>query len=204
MLSFEINLHAATKELTRNLTRIAERQIPFATVQALNAVAEQVKQAEKENIKATFPTATPFTVNSVVVLRARKSSPRAVVLIKDTAAKYLQPYEGGGVHYLNSRALLNPKNVRLNQYGNLTKGKLSGLKGRSDVFIGSIHGKSGPVNGVWQRLAGGKLKLLIRFGDALPVKERLNYQQTGVKVVSSIYAREFNKALAAALATAKP
>ena len=212
-----ISVRAETKALTKALGAMADKQIPYATVLALNATGKAVKEAEKENIKKVFPTATPFTVNSVRQIRARKSTMTTVVFVMPTAQRYLQPYEDGGVHALNSQALLNPKNVNVNQYGNLPRNKLAALRGRSDVFIGTIKGKSGDVSGVWQRVAakkarGGKrarvaspkaLKLLIRFGDALPVRERLNYRAVGVATVRGVYAAEFGPALAKALATAK-
>ncbi len=205
---FEISVRADTKDLVRKLGALADKQIPYATTLALNATGMAVRDAERANIKKTFPTATPFTVNSVVLLKARKGNPTVTILVKDIAASYLQPYEDGGVHKLNSRALLNPKNVTLNQYGNLAKGKLASLRARPDVFIGPVKTKAGTISGVWQRVKATKgkpasLKLLIRFGDALPVKQSLGYKTVGKTIISARYRIEFNKAMALALATAR-
>lgn len=221
MMGFYFSVRAETKALVRDLGYLADKQIPFAAATALNAVGAIVRDQERQNIKTVFPTATPFTVNSVVLLKARKDSLFATVLVKDAAAKYLLPFEQGGRHFLNSRALLNPKNINLNQYGNIPKNKLAALRGRSDVFIGSVKGKNGDISGVWQRIpaikgvparkgraaiAGtpGKLKLLIRFGDALTVKQRLGYVALAGKLISANYPPEFTKAMNAAIATARP
>ncbi len=203
-----ISIRADVKRLTRDLGALADKQIPFATSQALNELAGIVKAAEVANLQKTFPSATPFTLKSLAILKAKKGNPTVTIFIKDKTARYLEPFETGGRHVLNSRALLNPKDIDLNQYGNLPRGKLAALRGRSDVFIGPVKGNNGQsINGVWQRIPARKgrsagLKLLIRFGDALPVKQRLHYQSKASQVVAANIDRVFNGAMARAIATA--
>lgn len=218
-----LSVHIDTKKLVRDLSALADKQIPFATATALNGLGAIVVAEEKANLKRVFPTATPFTLGSVVMLKANKNSQTVTILMKDRTARYLTPYENGGRHVLNSKALLNPKNVALNQYGNLPRNMMARLKGLPGVFVGEVQTKHGPVSGVWQRPTPvpvaakgqkrvrlprganvtGKLKLLIRFGDALPVKERLNWAPLARAVVAFNYAPQFNKAMACALATAR-
>lgn len=208
-MQIRIDVRDDLKRVTRSLGDFADRQIPFATATALNAIGKAVSAGERANIKAVFPTATPFTVKSVAQRKARKDRLQTEISVKDIAAAYLEPYLDGGVHKLNSRALLNPKNVNLNQYGNIPKGKLAALRARADVFIGSVETKSGRVDGVWQRLkakkgkGGPRLKLLIRFGDAIAVKQRLAWGDTAKKIVSATFDREFGRAMAKAIATAR-
>jgi hypothetical protein len=142
--------------------------------------------------------------------------------MKDITAKYLAPYESGGVHVLPSKALLNPKDIKLDQYGQLPKSTLARLKARPDIFIGPVTTKAGIVNGVWQRstspnakvkgrggrvLRGanktGRLKLLIRFGDALPVRKQLRFGLTAKRIVDAKLAPAFAEAMARAEATAR-
>ena len=54
-----------------------------------------------------------------------------------------------------------------------------------------------------QQNRGGRLKLLIRFGDALPVKKQLNFGTTARGVVEWHFPGDFDAALAQALKTAK-
>lgn len=141
----------------------------------------------------------------------------------DTAASYLEPFEFGGQHKLNSQALLNPKNIKLNKYGNLTRNKMTQLKAKSDVFVGDVDG----TNGVWQRRKAKKgkkgkkrrkrsangtrqprmkmpaPKLLIQFGDALPVKPTLGYLNRAQAMASVLMPTELNRAMAEAMRTAK-
>lgn len=217
---FTLRVHSDIKKVAKSLDALAKKQLPFATAQALTATAKNVQAAEVAAMKKMFKSPSAFTVRSVRVQGARKSKLEAMVFVMDAAAKYLIPYETGGSHKLASRALLNPKNIRLNQYGQLPKATIARLKARPDIFIGPVQTAHGTVNGVWQRSTAkpvigsngkrlrkanntGRLKLLIRFGDALPVKQRWNYRDIARKVVAQTFRREMDKAVAAAIATAR-
>jgi hypothetical protein len=49
----------------------------------------------------------------------------------------------------------------------------------------------------------GALKLLIRFGDALPVKQHLEYFDAATRTVTAGFGAAFARELAAAMASAK-
>ncbi|MBU9502835.1 hypothetical protein KTE68_22040 [Burkholderia multivorans] len=227
-----IRVTSNARDVYRGLNDLVRKQLPFAIAQGINRTAQRVAEAEVKNLEDTLDNPSPFTRRSVGIKRARKNDPTAVVLMKDIAASYLQPYEVGGVHKLNSRALLNPKNIRLNQYGQLPRGTLAMLKGRPDIFIGAVKTASGEtINGVWQRPTNtarvsllnargkrlgklnkldasknngrGQLKLLIRFGDALPVKKRLNWGARAQQIVDRWIDRDMQDALAAAMKTSR-
>ncbi|NHB94773.1 hypothetical protein [Photorhabdus cinerea] len=213
---------AGLKELSNKLAQI-KKQVPFATAQALTKVARQIEQAEKKAIERKLDNPTPFTVKSVGSVGASKSNLKAKVFVRDIAASYLTPFEIGGVHKLNSSALLNPKNIKLNKYGNLPRNKLQQLKAKPDTFIGEIDG----VNGVWKRKKAKKVKkgkkrlkrspngtrrdrvkqrppkLLIRFGDALPVAPILGYQERARKMADALMPQAISQALDEAIKTAK-
>lgn len=225
-----INVKADIDGMTKGLTSAMRAQVAFAQAQALNAVGKMVMEAEQKNIRGTFKNPKPFTQNSLGIKRATKSNPAVTVFMKDLTAKYLAPYETGGVHELPGKALLNPKDIKLDQYGQLPKTVLAKLRARPDIFIGPVKTKAGTVNGVWQRFTNvkrvtllnakgkrlrginkavsddkpnGQLKLLIRFGDALPVKKSLRYGSTAKNIVDANLSIEFSKAMAKAMATAK-
>ncbi|MCO7569383.1 hypothetical protein NJH78_05305 [Pseudomonas chlororaphis] len=206
--AFEVSVRANVKEITKSLTALAYKQISFATAQALTALAKEVQVDEIENITSTFKKPKPFTKKSVGMRGARKDNLTAIVFVRPIAAKYLEPYEGGGNHVLSGRALFNPKNIKLDQYGQLPRKVLDRLKARKDVFIGPVASKSGTVNGVWQRIPAkknqpGHLKLLIRFGDALAVSKRLNYRSRAKAIVDRRFNAVFGEAMSKALATAR-
>ena len=205
--SFDISVHANVKEISRSLSRLAHSQINFATAQALTSLAKEVQADEIRNIATTFRKPKPFTQKSVGIQGARKDTLQAKVFVRPIAAKYLEPYEKGGSHVLSGRALINPKNIKLDRYGQLPRKALARLKARKDVFIGKIKTSKGAVNGVWQRIPAKRklpahLKLLIRFGDSLPVKKRLNYRSRAQAIVdrrlNAVFAEAMSKALASA------
>ena len=208
-MDIRIDLGSDFKRVTKSLSALADKQIPFAMATALNAIGAAAKEGERKAITSEFPTATPFTINSVAQKKARKNDYETTIFVKDIAAAYLEPYLDGGVHHLNSHALLNPKNINLNQYGNIPRNRLSSLRGQSTVFIGAIKSKKGgTINGVWRRLGkagknGQRLQLLIRFGDALSVRQRLPWGETAKRIVQTTFDKEFGKALGKALATAR-
>ncbi|ETS31069.1 hypothetical protein BB987_09165 [Photorhabdus temperata] len=218
---------AGLKELSNKLNQI-KKQVPFATAQALTKVARQIEQAEKKAIERKLDSPTPFTVNSVRSVGARKNNLKAKVFVMQTAAGYLESFEVGGVHKLNGNALLNPKDIKLNKYGNLPRNKLQQLKAKPDVFIGEVTTRYGNnVNGVWQRKKAKKVKknkkrlkrspngtrrdrvkqrppkLLIRFGDALPVAPILGYQERARKMADALMPQAISQALSEAIRTAK-
>lgn len=206
-----------------NQLRTLRKQIPFATAQAMTAVVRKIEDAQKVAMQRNLDNPTPFTVKSVKSRGARKNDLKAKVFVMNTAAAYLEPFEIGGVHKLNGSALLNPKDIKLNKYGNLPRNKLSSLKSKENTFIGDIGG----VNGVWQRKKAKKgkkgrkrlqrspngtrrdrkkqpmPKLLIRFGDALPVEPVLGYQDRAMKMTQALLPQEINRALAEAIRTAR-
>ena len=210
------------RDLSKELQKL-KKQIPFATAQALTSVARQIASAEKTAFQRKLENPTPFTVNSVGSAGAHRNSLMAKVFVRDIAEAYLEPLEFGGLHKLNGQALLNPKDVKLNKYGNLSRNKLSQLKAKSNVFIGDIDG----INGVWQRVKAKKgkkgkkrqkrsangtqrarvknpmPKLLIRFGDALPAKPTLGYMDRAEKMAAGLMPGALSKAIGEALKTAK-
>lgn len=214
---------AGLKDLTSQLQSL-KNQIPFALSQALTSVAREIAAAEKTALIRRLDSPTPFTLNAVGSTGARKSNLLAKVFVRDIAASYLAPFEFGGQHKLNSSALLNPKNIKLNKYGNLPRNKLNQLKAKDNVFIGEV----GNRNGVFQRVKSKKgkkvkkrlkrsangtrrprdkspaPKLLIQFGNALPVKPVLGYMDRAEKMAGALMPAALSAAISQALRTAKP
>jgi len=223
---FDISVHANVKEISRSLSRLAHSQINFATALALTALAKEVQADEIRNIGRTFKKPKPFTQKSVGMQGARKDTLQAKVFVRPIAARYLEPYEKGGSHVLAGRALINPKNIKLDSYGQLPRKALARLKARKDIFIGPVKTKSGVINGVWQRAyrrpkgsergrsrqggevrrganTTGRLKLLVRFGDALAVNKRLNYRSHARALIDRRFNALFSEAVGKALASAR-
>ena len=86
MIKIEIK-HDLDK-LTKDLTRMARQQVPFAIKNAINATAKKVVASEHREMQRAFDRPTPNTLNSVKVTKwAKKYTPEAVVSVKDFAGK---------------------------------------------------------------------------------------------------------------------
>lgn len=135
---------------------------------------------------------------------------------------------GAGKTWLNPK-----DRTLLNQYGNLPRNLMRRLTANPNVFVGSVtFRKSGEtVSGIWERpKTGGRLgvrgqhrkrrgtkgntknvvggvrtglKLLVRFGDARPVRQHLEFGDRAFEVVDDHFDREFEAALGDAVSTAK-
>lgn len=203
-----LSVKADIRKVAKALEDASRKQLPFATAQAINATAEKVRIAQRDNMREVLDEPTPFTLNSIAVKRATKSNPVALVYVKPVAAAYLLPYEIGGKNKLNSKALLKPVNAKVNQYGNLPRNLVRRLASKPNTFVGKVQTKRGLIDGVWQRSkkTRGKaagLKLMVEFTDAHEARQRLDYRGVGKRVVAATFRIELDRAMAKALATAR-
>ena len=232
---FAIRVTTNLSEFKRHVSAQVMQQVPFAMSVALTDLARDVAAVEKKNAAAQLDRPREFTTGAIRVIPARKGKFVARVVMMDTTARYLEPYEFGGHNVLNSKALLKPVGTvkDLDRYGNLPRNLMAKLKGRTDVFIGTVKTKAGEVAGVWQRASeegakvgvlrkvkgggtrmgktgkglntSGGLKLLIKFADAHPVddKNRLHWFEVAEATVTKNFNRRFGAALARAVATSR-
>lgn len=231
----QLNVKSNVAAIEKKLSAFAYKQVPFATAQALTAIARVVTIEEKLNEHRILDRPKPFTDGAIGVIAATKARQQATVFMKDITAGYLEPYEFGGKNVLNagSRAVLTPIDAtkELDDFGNLPRNFLTKLRGRKDIFIGPVQTKTGLINGVWQRSVAtgakvtvtkltkkgtlrttktrknlntsGRLQLLVKFTDAHNVKQHLGWFDVAKRVIDKSFDREFGKALARAMATAK-
>lgn len=219
----DISILSNVRQVQRSLTSLERKQLPFATAVALTSIGKKVEAGERKGFTRQLDRPTPFTMKSIGVKAAKKNNLVATVFMRDKAASYLEPFEFGGVHKMNARAMFNPKASGTNQYGNLPRNLIARLKGRPDIFIGPVKTRGGEtVNGVWQRPHGragqaprnpssavlgrntsGKLKLLVRFTNPQRVTQQLHYRERAKRIVAGRFDPEMRAALAKALASAR-
>lgn len=168
---------AESRRITAAFAAMAKSKIKTAVAISLTKTADAVVTAEQTKMKRVLDRPRPFTINAVKRLSASKSDTpiKATVFIMDAqsvptpTAKYLAPYEFGGVNVLNkgSKALLKPVKNPTDRFGNLPwatikrlaggqakgrNGKMYSWKGRGDIYVGWLTPKgSQPIWGVWQR-----------------------------------------------------
>lgn len=191
-------------DFAKDLDNIAKTQIPYATALALNSLARDVIAGEIEEVEKDFPTATPFTKRAFGYIAATKANPFATVYVKDIQERYLEPYTDGGQSVPTAGgAMLKPKAIGLNQYGNIPYKKISSLKGGGNVFVGKIKAKNGSmVGGVFERIKGDKsrrLRILVRFDDPWNVKKHFDFEQRAIDTVEKNVEEALEQALLKAL-----
>ena len=206
---------ATLKDLERVL-RGMNKQLKFAQAQALTKVVRKVEQEERKHLEQVFDNPTLFTLKSIKSIGARRDNLQAKVFIQSIAENYLDPYEHGGLRFMSGKVMLNPKEVRLNKYGNLARNRVKTLMAREDVFSGEVGG----VRGIWQRKkrrAGaskrrrravaskqkGNLKLLIRFGDPTPVRQKMDFYGVAEETINREMPSAMQEAIQRAFETAK-
>lgn len=127
------------KALVRNLSDLERKQLPFATMLALNDAMFGVVNAWKEAIPQVFDRPTPFTLNSVLYKKATKDRLYAEVWLRDEIrdgtppARYLHREATGGAreekpleHLLRQAGVLTSdefivpaRGFPLDQFGNV-------------------------------------------------------------------------------------
>lgn len=191
-------------EVIKAFQDLAQKQMPFAASLALNETAQDAKNAVTKQIEKKLDRPTRFTLNAVGVRRASKRNLKATVFIKDIQAEYLQYAIEGGTRKPKDKALVVPRDIRLNKYGNIPglRGgkKIAALLNKPNTFMGTIKGQSG----IWQRTNKNKrLKLLLAFEDKIEYRKRLDFHKIVAGVAKNRLQRNLKRALEHAVRTAR-
>lgn len=178
------------------------KQVPFALSVALNDVAGEAKQAEDLGLMTSFDRPTPFTRRAIGRTYANKKNLHVEVFVKDIQAKYLKYGVEGGTRRAAGRKIPVPgKRMRLNQYGNMTRGAVGKAAGRANTFVGRPSGRADLPVGIWQRSKSG-LKLLVLFTPQADYDERFDFygifENTIVEVLPDAIAAGFHRAMSTA------
>jgi hypothetical protein len=134
---FRVRLDATS--LLREFSDIEKRQLPYATMRALNDAAFQTRQAWRDAMPKVFDRPTRMTLNAILYTKAKKDQVWAEVFVRDQATKGTPPNkylfweaQGGQRRAKGSEVLLRRmgilgggeytvpgKGVQLDQYGNV-------------------------------------------------------------------------------------
>lgn len=193
-VSFGSNL----RDIERDLSDVARRQVPFAIALAVNETAADLIELNKRSMAREFDRPTRWTLNAFHFTRATKSRPVATIKRKDVAASrdyLLRQAEGGPRKQTGLERLLNSrlahggqvgfvvptKHMPRNAYGNMQPGQvqriLSGLKAQGDgaqnetKASGKRQRRSGAVR-YFVPKDGGRASpgVYMRKGKAKPLK----------------------------------
>jgi len=200
----QISVKTNVKEFERQVGRFFKDQIPYATLKAVNATANNVRKAYRIQAVKKLDRPTNATINGMYIQYAKnKLNVVATLGLKDYVEKYLDKQISGGTG--GSTAV--PVNVRLNAYGNIPGrrgGAVRKMSGRKNTFTSKRGSKLPP--GIYQK-AGGKrnpkLKMLVAFERSVKYRKRLPYFRMIRGVVRNTFDKEMKKAMDYAIKTAR-
>jgi len=140
--------------LSRQFNELERKQLPFATVQAINATAFDVRERWKDIAARVFDRATALTLNAILYKKATLAKPQAAIFIRDEAikgtppSKYLQAQVFGGQRAhkgierdLQRRGILSAlghvvpgKGAQLDAFGNIPRTQINAIKSQLGAF----------------------------------------------------------------------
>lgn len=206
-------------EVTRGMSSIQKKQIPFATMLALNDTAFDLQRVYKAQTKQKFDQPTKFTQTGFAVEKAKKTNLKAVVYVTEKREDYMKLQVDGGVRNPKNKAIIIPNRSNsddLAKYrsGNLTKGAVNKLKKQKDkYFFGVPKGNQGS-EGIWERygrtatgsVSGSRIRQVAKLSKQAKYKALFPWTSIGNGVAfsrSKGFDSHFAKRLRFALNTAR-
>ena len=197
--SMKVNIKNNIKEATRGLSKTHKEQIPFATSNAINMTLFQLRKEMSKQTTKHLDRPTPFTQKGFVVDKAKKTTLRGILFIKDIVASYLKFQIDGGTRSTGKNIPIPyTPNARLNKFGNIV-GKRSGLIKKSNQYIGEVKG----INGVWERQKNGEQKLIIGFKRSVEYRPRFPFYTIAANFTKNMFDRNFTKAFVRAVRSSR-
>lgn len=207
------------------------KQVPFATALALTRTASLAQAAIKKEMASVYDRPTNWTLNSLRIDPARKDKLRALVAVKDFAARgtpalrWISPsVEGGKRLDKKSEQRLQRigalrsgyqtavgRSTRTNKHGNLTRKRvLDAVKGAESSMQGGSPGDkyflmrrgSTPI-AIAHRRSRKNLDIVMAFVPTPTYSTLLDFYGIGQKVASKNLPIELKKALEHAIRTAR-
>ncbi len=249
----QISVRGDVKNLTRRLRAIHEKQIPFATAQAINAVLKTSAPAVQKHMQLVFDRPTNWTLNSYRVLKwANKRDLVGAVGFKDmdykggpggkessAAGNYLkplmygQPRQAKGIEgLLRNRGLIGPgefivpsKHQAVDRFGNVSRGVIQKIsanlqatadeysrtpkggarkgKKKAEYFFTRQGVRGARLTAIWHRAGQQAIPAFIVVSGAPQYRKRFSPTKVVQRELNKRFAKEFESAMAKAIATAK-
>lgn len=197
-----ISVKSNVDAVRKNLTDIAKKQLPFAVAKGLTATAKAAQGELARSLPTQLDRPTPFTMRAFAVKPATKSMPVASVFVRPDQWKYLTYQFEGGDRKPTGRALVMPKSVKLNQFGNMQRRAIKQLLARKGVFSGVVNG----VPGIYLRkkyATGAGLQLLVGYANQARYRSRYPFREIAEGAINATFNRNLQRALDEALSSAR-
>ena len=191
----KISVEHNFKEAEKWLDGIRLKQLPYATMLALNETKDRCKDAVLTQMLRKLDRPTPFTMSAFdnrAALRATKRKLTSILQVKPIQAKYLYEQFYGGTE--TDKHIVPGKDMKLNQYGNLPR---NASKAKRTFSIGNV---------VLKRKGKGKnstLTVVGFFPKSRSYSKRIDFESTVLTAFDRWFERNWEKMFDRAMATAK-
>tara|TARA_B100000579_G_C22812186_1_gene845843 strand:- start:882 stop:1550 length:669 start_codon:yes stop_codon:yes gene_type:complete len=212
LVAMFLEVKADTKKLTKHLKRLQKKQIPFATSNALNSTAFDVRTSLQRLLPRFIDRPTKGIVKSVQVTKSTKKTLTATVGFvgfgfrtnkwSTSPAKIMDKHITGGTRKPKRKAIAVPVGLKVNKYGNIPRNKITKLLSDKDKYFSGVP--KGRTNaGIYERTKNG-LKMLLAWEDRAHYKGgRFPFNRIVNNTVNKRYKKRFETALNNALRTAR-
>lgn len=214
METFRIKVETTAPQLSKQLRRVAEREIPFASTVALTRVAVSARDRVRGEMRFRFKLRSKRTPKGVIAIPAQKSHlwPKSEVAVRDA---FMALHATGGI----KRPQKGAKNVAIPTRLVQRTGSGAVRKAHKPERLGDYPGA------VWReratkdptalllpshatRLRGGKkgagsLWLYFLFRRTARIKKRWPFESTVERAVRQNYQQQFLRALRESVASTK-
>lgn len=187
--------------ITSNAAKVRKRMdrlqkdLKFVEAVALTKTAAKCRDAVTRSMDREIDRPTGFTKKAMAIRPATKVRLKASVHVKDLQARYLRTIIKGGTRKPKGQAIVVPVKARLNRFGNLSRKYLVTQLAKPNVFSGNING----VAGMFQRMRGGKLKMLIAYEKQASYRRTFDpgrtIRRTALRQFPIEYRRQFNRTI---------
>ena len=196
----KISIKDNIKEVTKQLSRVQKKQIPFAAMLTLNDVAFMARKELRKQAEKKFENPIPFTLNGFQVVRSKLTQLTSIVFIESKRYEYMKFEVFGGTRMPKARAIVVPTSkMEVNKYGNMTKNKIKTLLGKDNVFSKTINGKPG----IWQQNKDRSMTRLASYKDNAPYKPIFHFEKIVKGIVGNKINAVFEKRIREGLARAR-
>lgn len=211
-----LRIQIDTRALTKHLTDVERRQLPFAAARMVNTLTLKAQEAERARIQQQFTLRRPDFVlkQGVKVIGGFATKDRPSTLLgADPKADFLAKFERGGVKRpRDGRSLALPEGVRRNARDIVTAANRPRrlLERRRKVFVvkpGDARAAAKHLPpGIYERVGGKRapaLRFLYALEPAVKIDDRLRFVETIVESVRANLGAAWVDAMAYALRTAR-
>lgn len=203
-MAVELKVGSTVSAKRRELKAIHRRQIPFATMNALNSTAFAIR---KEIVYKTWPRGVTVRAkglaNAAFRVAKAPSKRRLIASVYDRLKRALfalQAEGGQKTPHRGANLAIPSKNIKRTSTGKIGKAKQpSALKGS---FKADLKGKGFAI---WQRIGRGarRLRLAYELEPSAAVPQAFDFYQDATRIALADFPRELDRSLAYAISRAR-